>query len=74
MATQTLTTTHGGLERVLRASEAFVVLVKAAVREARALAAERRNDEQMLEIARTDPRLMAELRAAKARAEVDHVG
>ncbi|MFT3799952.1 MAG: hypothetical protein QM766_01910 [Burkholderiaceae bacterium] len=71
MATQTLNTNHDGLQRVLRAAEAFGVFVKAAVVHHFETARVQREWLRIQEMARADNRLMADLRAAKQRAERD---
>lgn len=69
MATQTLNTTHEGLERVLRAAEALATFAKAAWAQSRRTAREQQEWAKLEALARTDSRLLADLRAAKLRAD-----
>ncbi len=69
MATQTLNTTHDGLQRVLRAAEALTAFVKAAWVRHLETARVQRELLRVQEMMRNDNRLMADLRAAQRRAE-----
>ena len=61
--------THDGLERVISAFGALAALFNGAVQHARAASEARRNDARLMEVARHDPRVLADLQAAKMRAE-----
>ena len=62
--------THDGLERVISAFGALGNLMRGAAQHSRAAAEARRSDERLLEVARQDPRVMADIRAARLRAEI----
>lgn len=70
MSTQAISR-HGGLDRVVRGVQAVAAMAVAAFNDYRARVQASNEEARIMAIARTDSRLMADLRAAKLRSEME---